>query len=101
MSTFGQLGRGVGVAEARSVSTPGIVVYEGKEAEPLVALQISCGGMHTAAVVAKGDLFAWGRADSGQLGIGKRWMQVHEVRGTWCLRTETVAGVCLIIYLVV
>jgi alpha-tubulin suppressor-like RCC1 family protein len=79
MSTFGQLGRGAGVAEARSVSTPGIVVHEGVKGAPLVALQVSCGGMHTAAVGTKGELYAWGRADSGQLGIGKKWMQVQQV----------------------
>jgi alpha-tubulin suppressor-like RCC1 family protein len=72
MSTFGQLGRGVGVAEARSVATPGVVTME--DGQPLVAMQISCGGMHTAAVALKGELYAWGRADSGQLGIGKKWL---------------------------
>ncbi|CAM9567431.1 unnamed protein product [Discosporangium mesarthrocarpum] len=49
---------------------------EGSPTKPLVASMVSCGGMHTAAVTPQGEVYCWGRADSGQLGIGYEW--VHE-----------------------
>ncbi|CAM9652942.1 unnamed protein product, partial [Phaeothamnion confervicola] len=49
---------------------------EDEEAAPLLVTSISCGGMHMAAVTPEGTLYAWGRADSGQLGIGSDW--VHD-----------------------
>ncbi|CAM9345104.1 unnamed protein product [Chrysoparadoxa australica] len=43
----------------------------------LTATKVSCGGMHTAAVSPGGELFTWGRCDSGQLGIGYDWVHQH------------------------
>lgn len=43
---------------------------------PLLANMISCGGMHMAAISIEGQVYCWGRADGGQLGIGYDW--VHE-----------------------
>jgi alpha-tubulin suppressor-like RCC1 family protein len=103
MSTFGQLGRGSRVVGARSAATPGLVILKpdppalrsssssppsssplpsssslphpgDSTGVPLVAVQISCGGMHSAAISEQGCLYCWGRADSGQLGIGRHWM---------------------------
>ncbi|CAB1099145.1 unnamed protein product [Ectocarpus sp. CCAP 1310/34] len=42
----------------------------------LLAKTVVCGGMHTAALTSEGVVYCWGRADSGQLGIGAAW--VHE-----------------------
>ncbi|CAM9138723.1 unnamed protein product [Laminaria digitata] len=42
----------------------------------LLAKTVICGGMHTAALTEEGVVYCWGRADSGQLGIGTEW--VHE-----------------------
>ena len=36
--------------------------------EPLRALKISCGGMHSGAVDLNGDVYCWGKSDSGQTG---------------------------------
>ena len=53
------------------------LIAERQRLVPLTALSIACGGMHAAAIVRRGagasELYAWGRADSGQLGIGHRW----------------------------
>jgi alpha-tubulin suppressor-like RCC1 family protein len=48
----------------------------------VVATSISCGGMHTCCVGAHGELYAWGRADQGQLGLGRNWMQLATSRGS-------------------
>ena len=39
-------------------------------------IQIACGWYHTAAVSRNGDLFTWGRCDSGKLGHGD-WNHRH------------------------
>ena len=38
-------------------------------------IQLCCGGTHTLALSDQGSVYAWGRADSGQLGIGKTWLE--------------------------
>ncbi|KAI9908408.1 hypothetical protein PsorP6_004336 [Peronosclerospora sorghi] len=38
-------------------------------------VKVSCGGTHTAALTNLGRVFAWGRGDSGQLGIGSAWLK--------------------------
>ena len=92
MSTFGQLGRGEGVVAARSVPSPGLVVLpplgpndgtdHAGDDRFLEAVQICCGGMHSAAVTTDGQVLCWGRADSGQLGIGRHWMTHHAAYGS-------------------
>jgi len=82
MSRFGQLGLGPEAVADKVVATPGMVrlasltegVGNGTVGKPLVARQLSCGGMHTAALSMTGEVYCWGRADSGQLGIGRRWI---------------------------
>jgi hypothetical protein len=49
---------------------------------PLFAAAVSCGGMHTAAVTADGRLYCWGRADNGQLGIGRQWLEASDAERT-------------------
>jgi E3 ubiquitin-protein ligase HERC2 len=34
---------------------------------------LACGGFHTAVVTAKGELYTFGRGDSGQLGHGETY----------------------------
>jgi len=51
---------------------------QGGEKQELKAVQISCGGMHTAAVTPEGNLYCWGRADNGQLGIGRSWLEASD-----------------------
>jgi alpha-tubulin suppressor-like RCC1 family protein len=36
--------------------------------------------MHTAALTQDGKLYTWGRADNGQLGIGRSWMESTDPR---------------------
>lgn len=62
LNNYGQLG--AGDADNRTVLTRAIGV---DETVPVVAV---CGGMHhSLALTAAGGLLAWGRADSGQLGV--------------------------------
>ncbi|CAM9120911.1 unnamed protein product [Choristocarpus tenellus] len=44
--------------------------------KPFVVTAVGWGGLTTAAVTPKGEVYCWGRADSGQLGIGYEW--IHE-----------------------
>eukprot|EP00752_Nemacystus_decipiens_P002865 g2666.t1 len=53
-----------------------VLAMENAPKTELLAKVVECGGMHTAAVTEEGVVFCWGRADSGQLGIGAEW--VHE-----------------------
>lgn len=41
--------------------------------ESIFVASVACGGGHTAAVSSEGELYTWGRADSGQLGHGDRY----------------------------
>eukprot|EP00937_MAST-01D_sp_MAST-1D-sp2_P005565 g5565.t1 len=45
------------------------------------AVQVSCGGQHTLALTRGGDVLAWGRGDSGQLGVGRGPFHVQEQEG--------------------
>jgi alpha-tubulin suppressor-like RCC1 family protein len=67
-SRSGQLGQGEEVVKAATKTTPGKVIKE--DGTPLLVSTISCGGMHTAAVSTDGEVWCWGRADSGQAGSG-------------------------------
>ena len=72
-SEYGQLGLGPDVIT--SLSSPCHVTGENPETKLLFS-KVSCGGMHTAAIDLSGDLWCWGRADSGQTGTGK-WVFSH------------------------
>jgi hypothetical protein len=67
-------------ARGSSASAGGGFVGGRREPPPLgnalVATSVSCGGMHTCCVGAAGELYAWGRADQGQLGLGRNWMRL-------------------------
>lgn len=68
------LGKGFGVGPESAVNVPTLVGFEpledsSKTPEPFRIQQISCGGMHTAAVGMNGELYCWGKADSGQIGF--------------------------------
>lgn len=39
------------------------------------------GGSHTAALSNQGHVYMWGRCDSGQLGIGEKWLQESDDEG--------------------
>jgi len=39
------------------------------------------GGSHTAALSDEGRVYMWGRCDSGQLGIGEKWLQESDDEG--------------------
>jgi alpha-tubulin suppressor-like RCC1 family protein len=70
----GQLGLGKGFGEGpeSAVHTPHLVSFEaeeGKEPGQFRVKRISCGGMHTASVGLNGELYCWGKADSGQIGF--------------------------------
>lgn len=73
-SSYGQLGLGPDVVARNSSPLPRrVLLLNDTDAAnaPLVAAQISCGGMHTGAVTADGRLYMWGRGDNGQLGVGR------------------------------
>lgn len=71
----GQLGLGKGFGEGpeSAVHTPHLVEFEAEDmeqrTEPFRVKRISCGGMHTASVGLNGELYCWGKADSGQIGF--------------------------------
>ncbi|GLD91610.1 hypothetical protein PINS_up000143 [Pythium insidiosum] len=63
-----------------SVPTKCVIVDDsGKDVR---IVKISCGGAHTAALTADGQVYTWGRSDSGQLGIGEKWVQESGDHGT-------------------
>lgn len=61
--------------------------------------------MHTAAVTADGRLYCWGRADNGQLGIGRQWLEASDAERTgvgqythereWCGQSWGQGGICV------
>lgn len=67
-SQYGQLGQGEEVVKAATSSIPNKITK--CDGSPFLIKSISCGGMHTAAVDLNGDVWCWGRADSGQTGSG-------------------------------
>lgn len=73
---YGQLGTSISGASASKFSPVPKLVHHLSSAEaaptPLLVSSISCGGMHTGAIDLAGQLWCWGRADSGQIGYGTR-----------------------------
>lgn len=76
-STYGQLGltkETIGLSEV--VCSPTLLKISSSDDDssdfgcdqPFLAKKISCGGMHTGAISTTGDVYCWGRADSGQTG---------------------------------
>jgi alpha-tubulin suppressor-like RCC1 family protein len=63
-NTQGQVG--INDREISVVDRPTIISTE--TGQPLLVSKISCGGMHSAAVTVKGDVYCWGKSDSGQTG---------------------------------
>ncbi len=79
----------------------GLGVYGPKRqfgAVQIMALQktnvrrLYCGASHAFAVTSEGELYAWGRNDSGQLGLGKGGRDVCDP-----VLVECVAGVCVFV----
>jgi E3 ubiquitin-protein ligase HERC4 len=70
-NTYGQLGHfswGQN-ADQQSLNIPTVVYYsEDGDRQELLVTKISCGGMHTVAIGLRGELYGWGKADSGQVG---------------------------------
>jgi alpha-tubulin suppressor-like RCC1 family protein len=56
-------------------------VLEVSTGEPATIVKLSCGGAHTAALTDQGRVYMWGRCDSGQLGIGEKWVQDSGAEG--------------------
>lgn len=78
---FGQLG-GVITAAEGAVTVPqhvscldDIIVTDKCEGW----CSVQAGGTHTAALTKDGQLYCWGRADSGQLGVAHRWRESKSV----------------------
>jgi len=70
LATFGRLGHRNNGAGARSVSYPRKVdAFTGDSAETSV-FKLALGATHTLALTCSGHVFAWGRNEVGQLGIG-------------------------------
>jgi alpha-tubulin suppressor-like RCC1 family protein len=69
---YGQLGQGNSVISKKKTCVPDRVTLD--NGDPLIATWLSCGGMHTAAIDTDGDVWCWGRSDSGQTGCNK-WIQ--------------------------
>ena len=63
------------------------------EASPWSRMRIAAGGYHTLCVSAGGSVFAWGRNDSGQLGVGHRAKRVVPTLVTGLLQTKSVVQV--------
>ncbi len=92
--TYGQLGLGEGTDgrdRDASVNTPERVHLMTNE--PLYATKLRLGGMHTAAITVDHRIVCFGRADSGQLGIGNDWIidSSHSVMGKFL--PQVVGGV--------
>ncbi len=82
--TYGQLGLGEGAGgQDTSINIPERVYL--MKNEPLYAKKLSLGGMHTAAITVDHQVVCFGRADSGQLGIGSDWIMdsSHSVMGVF------------------
>ena len=67
-SSYGQLGLGEKAVQLNSVCIPEIIGFTCNGDAAVFVVQISCGGMHTAAVDVDGNIWCWGRADNGQTG---------------------------------
>lgn len=82
-ASYGQLGQGVAAVRQRMVLAPKELVWQREEGggrsagfeRPAVA-SISCGGQHTGVVTVDGRAFCFGRADSGQCGVGQSWIDL-------------------------
>lgn len=70
-NTYGQLGLGKAYYN-KVVCVPTLVQLDEEDCDDnscdFLCKQVSCGGMHTAAIGLAGDLYSWGKADSGQTG---------------------------------
>ena len=73
---YGQLGTNCDSSSNSKFSAEPQLVHHRSSADaapsPLLVSSISCGGMHTGAIDLVGQLWCWGRADSGQIGYGTR-----------------------------
>lgn len=84
-TTVGQLGLGKPLVEVNGKVQPAeyvavptavkLVEEENSSKEsPFLVTKLSCGGMHTAAIDIHGDVYCWGKADSGQTGYSKWYL---------------------------
>lgn len=65
---YGQLGQGEEATKSMKTCLPNRVTIDDGDESPLLVKWLSCGGMHSAAVDINGDVWCWGRSDSGQTG---------------------------------
>mmetsp|Transcript_19528 Transcript_19528/g.21180 ORF Transcript_19528/g.21180 Transcript_19528/m.21180 type:complete len:410 (+) Transcript_19528:44-1273(+) len=67
----GQLGIGKTAKSAFDEPTP--IIFE--DQKPFQVTRLSCGGMHSAAISIDGDVYCWGKSDSGQTGFSHWYLE--------------------------
>jgi alpha-tubulin suppressor-like RCC1 family protein len=75
---MGQLGHG----DLKSSAIPRRIEYFVENSIEIV--YISCGGCHSGAVARNGDLYMWGEAHWGQLGLPKEYQDPYQVLPAKC-----------------
>lgn len=68
-------------------ATPARCIIRDDQGREVKVVKVSCGGAHTAALTDNGEVYMWGRCDSGQLGAGQKWIEVASDEGSLSVST--------------
>lgn len=70
---WGQLGTGQGFTRSNTQTPTAVVLRVKGEPEVRKAVSVACGFQHVLALDSKGDVWSWGKGESGALGLLRVW----------------------------